>query len=77
MATRFMTLTHLVKFMECSANVKQVSRIEKHWFVVDRVGWMRRNANHWQRHLTKTISNGNRNLIKDNDEVLTKYSTAN
>ncbi len=38
---------------------------------------MRRNANHWQRHLTKTISNGNKNLIKDDDEVLTKYSTAN
>ncbi len=34
----YMILTHLVKFMECSANVKQVTRIEKHWFVVERVG---------------------------------------
>ncbi len=56
--------------------VGPMTRIEKHWFIVDKVRWMRRNANHWQRQLTKTISNGNHNLIKDDDEVLTKYSTA-
>lgn len=43
---------------------------------------MRRNEDHWQRWLTKTISTGSHNLIKyddddDDDDVLTKYSTAN
>lgn len=46
------------------------------WFIVDRDRWRGMQITgkgSWQ----KTISNGSHYLIKDDDVVLTKYSTAN